>query len=103
VESTGPNIGLGACGNPMRQQANHPAEVIGFKASNWFCFRWGYIDGISPGDSVVALNQPRTILLDPSLKGRVLDGLGRPIRRGPLKGTEKRSIDTSSPPPLTRR
>jgi flagellum-specific ATP synthase len=104
VESTGPNIGLGRmCEIRCVSGRTIPAEVIGFKASNLVLLPLDYIDGISPGDSVVALNQPRTIQLDPSLKGRVLDGLGRPMDgKGPLKGTEKRSIDTSSPPPLTR-
>ncbi len=104
VESAGPNIGLGRLceirkGNGQMIQA----EVIGFRGSNLVLLPLDYIDGICPGDSVVALNQPRTITLDDSLRGRVLDGLGRPIDgKGNLKGTHKRSIDSSSPPPLTR-
>ncbi|MBE3070779.1 MAG: FliI/YscN family ATPase, partial [Planctomycetes bacterium] len=61
-------------------------------------------DGIAPHDPVVARLVPRTIRLGPSVLGRVLDGLGRPIDgKGPLDGHDMRPLDADSPPPLSRR
>ena len=61
------------------------------------------IEGVAPNDAVVPRSAPREILLDESILGRVVDGLGRPIDdKGPLRGTERRSLDQTSLPPLSR-
>ena len=62
-----------------------------------------HFEGIGPGDRVTARSTPRYISLGPSILGRVLDGLGRPIDgKGPLVGNDKRPLDSHSPPPLSR-
>ncbi|MBN1125636.1 MAG: FliI/YscN family ATPase [Sedimentisphaerales bacterium] len=105
VESNGPDIGLGQpCEIRLRDKRTIPAEVIGFRGSNLVLLPLDHIDGISPGDTVMALNQSRCIHLGPQITGRVIDGLGRPIDgKGPLHGQETRSLDNPSPEPLQRR
>jgi FliI/YscN family ATPase len=104
VECSGPNVGLGQlCRIRLRDGRNIDAEVIGFRKSGLILLPLDAIDGIRPGDSVTALNQPRTLRLSDSIVGRVLDGLGNPIDgRGPLSGSETRPIDNTSPAPLSR-
>ena len=103
VESSGPNVGLGQlCHIQMRDGRGVQAEVIGFRKSGLILLPLDAIDGIRPGDAVTALNQPRTLALDDSIVGRVLNGLGSPIdNRGPLTG-QMRPIDNVSPAPLSR-
>ncbi len=105
VESNGPAVGLGElCQIQLRDDRMVLAEVIGFKVGHLILLPLEQIDGICPGDAVIALDKPRTITLDDSLLGRVLDGLGRPIdSKGPLIGNDKRSLDNMSPSPLSRK
>ena len=104
IESNGPEIGLGQiCQIQIKNGNMVMAEVIGFRDGNLILLPLEHIDGISPGDTVIALDKPREIAIDENILGRVLDGLGRPIDgKGPLTGSEKRRLDNRSPPPLTR-
>lgn len=104
LESSGPNVGLGQlCRIRLQDGRNVDAEVVGFRKSGLILLPLDAVDGIRPGDSVTALNQPRTLALDDHIVGRVLDGLGNPIDgRGPLKGNDLRPIDNISPAPLSR-
>jgi flagellum-specific ATP synthase len=79
------------------------AEVVGFRERHLVLLPLEEIEGICPGDTVVAVEKPRHIRLDDNILGRVLDGLGRPIDgKGPLTGDEMRAIDNTSPAPLSR-
>ena len=104
VESNGPNVGLGQlCAIGLRDGRSVQAEVVGFRDNRLILLPLDAIDGIRPGDSVAALHQPRTLALDDSVVGRVLDGLGNPIDgRGPLAGHDLRPIVNTSPDPLSR-
>ncbi len=104
VESNGPIVGLGElCGIHIRDGRRVLAEVVGFHNDHLILLPLEHIDGMSPGDAVTARTTPRQITLSNSILGRVLNGLGEPIDdKGPLSGTEKRSLDTASPPPLSR-
>ena len=104
IESNGPEIGLGQiCQIQLKNGNMVMAEVIGFRDGNLILLPLEHIDGISPGDTVIALDKPREIAIDENILGRVLDGLGRPIDgKGPLTGGEKKRLDNTSPPPLTR-
>jgi flagellum-specific ATP synthase len=104
VESNGPIVGLGElCGIHIRDGRRVLAEVVGFHNDHLILLPLEHIAGISPGDTVTARTTPRQITLSDSILGRVLNGLGEPIDdKGPLSGTEKRSLDTDSPPPLSR-
>jgi flagellum-specific ATP synthase len=104
VESTGPILGLGElCGIHVRAGRRILAEVVGFRNDRLILLPLEHIEGISPGDAVTARTTPRHIMLSENALGRVLNGLGEPIDgKGPLVGHEKRALDVSSPPPLTR-
>ncbi len=104
IESNGPAVALGrVCRINLSDSRSTLAEVIGFQDGNIILLGLEHVEGIRPGDTVVALNRPRCIPLDSSIMGRVLDGLGRPIdNKGPLTGVEQQPIDSLSPPPLTR-
>ena len=104
VESNGPIVGLGElCGIHIRDGRRVLAEVVGFHNDHLILLPLEHIDGMSPGDAVTARTAPRQITLSNEILGRVINGLGDPIDdKGPLTGTEKRSLDTASPPPLSR-
>jgi len=105
VESNGPAVGLGElCQIHLREGKVVMAEVVGFKVGHLILLPLERVDGICPGDTVTTLDKPRYITLDSNILGRVLDGLGRPIDgKGPLRGSEKRSLDNTSPPALSRK
>ncbi len=104
VESNGPIVGLGElCGIHIRDGRRVLAEVVGFQKDHLILLPLAHIDGISPGDTVTARTTPRTIMLSEGILGRVINGLGEPIDgKGSLQGADKRALDTSSPPPLSR-
>jgi flagellum-specific ATP synthase len=104
IESNGPSVGLGRlCRIHLSDGRSTLAEVVGFKDNNIVLLGLEHVDGIRPGDKVIALNRPRYIPLGDGIMGRVLDGLGRAIDdKGPLIGDEQRSLDNMGPPPLTR-
>ncbi len=104
VESNGPEVGLGElCGIHIRDGRRVIAEVVGFHNEHLILLPLEHIEGISPGDTVTSRTSPRHITLGENILGRVIDGLGEPIdNKGPLIGKDKKSLDTSSPHPLTR-
>jgi len=104
VESTGPAVGLGEiCGIHLRDKRRVLAEVVGFHNDNLILLPLEHIEGISPGDAVTARTSPRYIALSDAILGRVINGMGEPIdNKGPLKGSENKPLDASSPPPLSR-
>ncbi|MBN2589570.1 MAG: FliI/YscN family ATPase [Sedimentisphaerales bacterium] len=104
VESSGPSVGLGElCCINIRDGKRALAEVVGFHHDYLILLPLEHISGISPGDTVTALTTPRYIMLSEKVLGRVLNGLGEPIdNKGPLDGTDKKALDASSPPALSR-
>ena len=104
VESTGLNLGLGElCGIHIRDGRRVVAEIVGFREGHLILLPLEHIEGISPGDAVTARTTPRYINLSEDILGRVVNGLGEPIdNKGPLVGTDKKALDSSSPPPLSR-
>lgn len=104
VESAGPMVGLGElCGIHIRDGRRVLAEVVGFQGDRLILLPLEHIEGISPGDTVTTRTTPRYITLGENILGRVVNGLGEPIDdKGPLAGTDKKALDASSPPPLSR-
>lgn len=104
VESAGPMVGLGElCGIHIRDDRRVLAEVVGFQNDHLILLPLEHIEGISPGDTVTTRTTPRYISLSEDILGRVVNGLGEPIDdKGPLAGTEKKALDATSPPPLSR-
>jgi len=104
IESAGPAIGLGElCGIHIRDGRRVLAEAVGFRHDHVILLPLEHIEGISPGDIVTARSTPRHILLNESVLGRVLNGLGQPIdNKGPLGGDTRQPLDVNSPAPLSR-
>ena len=104
IESRGPAVGVGQlCEIRLGDGRRVLAEVVGFHNENRVLLPLEGIDGISPGDAVIARFSPRCIALGEGILGRVLDGLGRPIDGlGPLEGTATRPLDCSPPAPMSR-
>jgi len=104
VESSGPKVGLGElCGINIRDGRRVLAEVVGFHGDRLILLPLEHIEGISPGDIVTSRTTPRYIALSENVLGRVVNGLGEPIDgKGLLAGSEKKALDASSPPALSR-
>jgi ATP synthase in type III secretion protein N len=82
------------------------AEVIGFSEGRITLVPLGEPEGVGPGSLVESRGGALSIRCGPSLLGRVLDGLGRPIDGGPpLESSadlEEWPIDRPAPAPLER-
>lgn len=105
IESQGPAVNLGElCYITSRDQCMQiPAEVVGFRQNRVLLMPIGEMQGIGPGCEVIAANRTLSIDVGPSLLGRVVDGLGRPIdNQGPILTDTVYPIQATPPSPLTR-
>lgn len=79
------------------------AEVVAVDDDRLRCLPLGPLTGIGAGNAVISTGSPLRIAVGPSLRGRVLDGLGRPIDGGPpLRGCDLVTVDADAPDPLSR-
>jgi type III secretion protein N (ATPase) len=80
------------------------AEIVGFQGESAVLMPLGTVDGIGNDAEVESTLAPFSVRVGLGLKGRVLDGLGRPIDGGPplTEGFEDWSIDRAAPHPLMR-
>jgi len=105
IESCGPMVSVGEV---CRIDSPHSpegtlAEVVGFRGDRVLLMPLGDIQGIRPGSGVVATGSALRIGVGDGLKGRVLDGLGRPIDgAGPLRTSRTVSASMAPPNPLRR-
>jgi flagellum-specific ATP synthase len=105
IESAGP---LAAVGDVCRiESARHDgstlAEVVGFRNHHVLLMPLGEVHGIHPGSEVIALGAPLQAPVGESLKGRVLDALGKPMDGlGALALDDLVSVNFSPPHPLKR-
>lgn len=103
IESDGPNA---AIGDVCRIQADAGAvscEVVGFRGDKMLLMPLGELTGIRAGASVRATGEPFRIPTGDALRGRVLDGLGRPMDGlGPLSTSQTASTAGSPPGAMTR-
>ncbi len=80
------------------------AEVVGFRGDRLLLMPLGPMGGLKPGSRVIATGRPFMVPAGLELRGRVLDGLGRPIDGlGPVATRQKAPIDRPPPNPLLRR
>ena len=79
------------------------AEVVALDGDRLTCLPLGPLAGIAAGSPVVPTGGPLELEVGAGLRGRVLDGLGRPMDgHGPLTGSERVRVDMAPPHALTR-
>lgn len=108
LEATGPRVALGELCLVRTAYAGIknmvPAEVVGFKENRILLMPLGNLEGIGPGSELLATGNTLQVLVGSELKGRVLDGLGRPIDgKGRLSLKRAYPVMNNAPNPLTRR
>lgn len=79
------------------------AEVVGFRGDRAVLVPLGEAVGVGVESEVLPARAPLAIRVGEGLRGRILDGLGRPIDGRPLPpGLAEWAIDRPAPPPLAR-
>ncbi|HET7327454.1 MAG TPA: FliI/YscN family ATPase [Nocardioidaceae bacterium] len=79
------------------------AEVAASSGQGLVCLPLSHTTGLRVGDRVHATGEPLRITVGPALRGRVLDGLGRPIDGGPaLHDGTLVTVDNAAPAALAR-
>lgn len=104
IEAEGPDARLGEV-LTVQAQGRAPllAEVVGFRSGRVLLMPLGDMTGIGPGSLVVSTGSAFAVSVGEDLLGRVLDGLGRPIDRGPrIRSEARRLVEADPPHPLER-
>jgi len=79
------------------------AEVVGFKENKILLMPLGEMEGIGPGNNVIATGESFKIPISDAVLGRVLDGVGNPIDGlGPICADSFQNVNNTSPDPLSR-
>ncbi len=110
AEITGLSVGVGdlvtiGSSRSMAEGAPKPvlAEVVAVSMDRATVLPYGDLHGRRVGEDVHTSGEQLMVPVGPSLLGRVLDGLGRPMDDGPsLSGTPKVSLHNTPPAPLSR-
>ncbi|MGB9601191.1 MAG: hypothetical protein ACPMAG_00195, partial [Limisphaerales bacterium] len=92
IESEGPHAAIGELCLIESDGRDEPtfAEVVGFRNNRLLLMPLGEIHGIHPGSEVISTGKPLSIPVGESLKGRVINSLGKPIDgEGAILATEK--------------
>jgi flagellum-specific ATP synthase len=104
IASRGPAVAVGDfCEVTTSSGRRIRTQVIGFRNGNVLSMPLEEIDGIELNDRIVARQDEARVGVGPEVIGRVLDGFGRPIDRGP-KFIARESYRLFPPPgsPLDR-
>ena len=89
IESEGPRARLGEVCDIISSDMILPVQVVGFRDGTLLSVPLGELAGIRPGDRIVARQGAISVPVGPSLLGRVVDALGRPLDDRPLHLTER--------------
>ena len=103
IVSEGPAAAMGdfceirALSGPVR------AQVVGFRAGRVLLMPLEETTGLQPGDRVITRAEAARVEVSPQVLGRVLDGFGKPMDRGPAIEAEALYPLYAAPPgPLER-
>ncbi|HET9369341.1 MAG TPA: FliI/YscN family ATPase [Vicinamibacterales bacterium] len=105
IESEGPPLSVGdICEVRTGRGAPVPAEVVGFRDGRLLSVPLGTTAGIRPGDRIVSCGASAiTVPVGDGLRGRVIDGLCRPIDGlGPLDATGAAPLVADAINPMAR-
>lgn len=106
VESIGPLTQIGEVCEITSLDGNTKvmAEVTGFRDNKVILMPYGSMGGIGSGSKVVSTKKSLQVRISEDLKGRILDGLGRPIDgKGDIEGGEFFPTDNTPPNPMKRK
>jgi len=78
------------------------AEVAAIDGEKLSCLPLGPLAGIGAGTPVTSTGGPLRVPVGPDLRGRILDGLGRPMDGGPPLRGEQVSIEAAPPSAMER-
>jgi flagellum-specific ATP synthase len=78
------------------------AEVAALDGDRLSCLPLGPISGLSTGSPVVSTGGPLRVAVGPDLRGRILDGLGRPMDGGPPLRGDLVGIEGTPPSAMER-
>lgn len=106
IESIGPQAAIGEILRLCSPKGEDVAEceVVGFRDNRIIAMVLGQTHRLMPGMKLIATGRSLEVALSPALLGRILDGLGRPLDRGPvpIRAAERRSVYADAPSPLDR-
>lgn len=104
IESRGPAAAIGDfCEVRTRSGRSIRTQVIGFRAGRVLSMPLEETEGLCLGDRIVARGGESDISVSPDLLGRVLDGFGNPMDKGPaITGNETRPLYALPASPLDR-
>ncbi|MCD6449971.1 MAG: flagellar protein export ATPase FliI [Thermotogaceae bacterium] len=104
IESRGPDASLGElCKIYTNGGKRILAEVVGFKDKEVVLMPLEDATGLKPECEVISTGKVLDVGVGEALKGRVLDGLGRPIDGKPFIPEKRYPIVNESPHPLKRK
>jgi type III secretion protein N (ATPase) len=103
VEAALPGAELGELVHLAGPEGPIAAEVVGFAQERVQLFPLGPADGLAAGAEVEGTGGALSVRVGERLRGRVLDGLGRPLDGRPLPaGLLRWAVERPCPPPFTR-
>ncbi|MDA8806754.1 FliI/YscN family ATPase [Opitutales bacterium] len=105
IESEGPEASIGqVCSiTSDRTTEKIEAQVIGFRENVVLLMALNSIHLIHPGCKVISRRNSNEVPFGPSLLGRIIDGMGRPIDgKGPLVAPSRDGFYADPPNPLSR-
>jgi type III secretion protein N (ATPase) len=85
IRASVPLVSLGEICHITLANKTHflPAQVVGFRENDVFLMPLGETSGLSPNSQVIPQNHSFSLKVGYPLLGRVLDGLGQPMDKGP--------------------
>jgi len=103
IESGGPNVTVGSLCWLWHGGRRVPLEVVGLTNGRVISMPLAKIDGIRQGDIIEASSFAATIGMNEAMRGRILDGLGRPIDDRPLPASlDRQDLYVEPANPLSR-
>ncbi len=102
VELRGLRLGIGDAVEIRTAGGTRAAEVVSVGSEGCTALVLGSTAGLTRGDRVRACGGPLTSPIGPSLRGRIVDALGRPLDGGPAIAEPGGSIDAPAPVALAR-
>jgi flagellum-specific ATP synthase len=103
IESQGPNATVGSVCWLSNGERQFPVEVVGFSDGKVITMPLGKVEGVRQGNLLRVSGRTASVGMSESLRGRILDGLGRPIDSRPLPAElEQQALFSEPSNPMDR-